>query len=149
MEECLIWLYIWKLSSSNNYTCMSLDGYVAFSHYSYFYLKMLPIYVQWYFNISFFFGINIIISVSNNIVKERLLSQSYLLYCCNITFQWPKLSAENVANLRNKWMSEYLWCCISQITIEYVNIKNTDCRIAHLLVLPSFKLLAFFLFLCP
>jgi len=73
---------------------MSADGYVRFSHYSYFYFKMLPIDVQRHFNISFFFGINIIISGSNNIVKERLLSQSYLLYSCNIAFQWPKLSAE-------------------------------------------------------
>jgi len=57
-----------------HYTCISVDGYVGFSHY-YFYFKMLPIDVQWHFNISFFFGINIIISGSNNIVKERLLSQ--------------------------------------------------------------------------
>jgi len=66
---------------------MSVDGYVGFSLNSHFYFKMLPIDVQQHFNISFFFGINIIISGSNNIVKERLLSQSYLLYRCNIAFQ--------------------------------------------------------------
>ena len=45
---------------------MSLDGYVVFSHYSYFYLRILPIDTLRLFNISLFFVINILFSGWNN-----------------------------------------------------------------------------------
>ena len=63
----------------------------TFSHHSYFYLHFIPVDILWCFCISLFFGINIIISVLNNTVKETPLPHSYLLYCCDIAWWWPKL----------------------------------------------------------
>jgi hypothetical protein len=67
------------------------------------------------------FGINITISGSNNVVNKGLFLNftfhiAVLLpdYGCSC---WPKL----VMDVRNKFMSEHLWCCFSQITIEDIN----------------------------
>jgi len=61
---------------------MSLDGYVGFSHDSFFHLHTLLINTLHHFNISFSVGINIIISDLNGIVRLRLFLSfiSFTLY---------------------------------------------------------------------
>jgi hypothetical protein len=53
------------------------------------------------FNISLFFGTDIIIPGLNN-VKEKLFPQFYLLYCCHVAWCWPKLSAVT-CRICEKW----------------------------------------------
>jgi hypothetical protein len=88
-------LHICKQSLHDNathvYVCIELRSILPLLV---FYLRILPSDTLRYFNVSLFFGVNIIISRLINIVKERPLPQFYILWCCNIAYRWPKLSAE-------------------------------------------------------
>ena len=58
------------------------------------YLRILLSDTLRHFNVSLFFGVNIVISHLNNTVKGRPLPKFYILWCCKIAYRWLILSAE-------------------------------------------------------
>jgi len=77
-------LYIWKQSLPDNathvYVCIQSRSILPLLL---FYLRIVPSDTLRLFNVLLFFGLNIVSSRLNNIVKKRPLPQFYIL-CCNI-----------------------------------------------------------------